>query len=467
MASVAIIGGGISGLSAAYYLSRANISSTLFEARPRLGGVIQTERVQTERTEDCVVEAGPDSFLSTKPWAMDLLRELGLENEVIGSNDHQRKTFIRRQGRMVKLPDGLQMLVPTKILPMAASPLVSWQTKFRMALEYFRRPGAVPDHDRSVAEFVEEHYGREAVDYLAEPLLAGIYGGDPRELSVASVLPRFVELERQYGSLTRGVLRERRTAQGPRAPLFRTLRGGLGCLVEAVSRAAAGRTTYVHHPVDLVERVGSGFRLRAAGDWLDAQHVILACEAHRATSLTGVLDGQVAAVLGSIGYSSSMTVALGFDRNAVRDQMRGFGFLVPKRERRKLLACTWVGNKFPNRVPDSLSLLRCFLGSVSGEATMAETDHKVLSAVLEELRELAGITAHPLFSRVFRWPRSMAQYTVGHGQRVRELETRLASIPGLHLAGNAYHGIGVPDCIRMGKEAAQRIETGRARSSLS
>jgi protoporphyrinogen/coproporphyrinogen III oxidase len=452
MASVAIIGGGISGLSAAYYLSKAGISSTLIEARPRLGGVIQTERI-----DDCVVEAGPDSFLSIKPWAMDLLRELGLESEVIGSNDHQRKTFIRRHGRMVELPDGVQMLVPTKLLPMAQSPLVSWPTKFRMALEYFRRPGASPDRDRSVAEFIEDHYGREAVDYLAEPLLAGIYGGDPGELSVASVLPRFVELERKYGSLTRGVLAERRAVKAPRAPLFRTLRGGLGCMVEAVSRAVAGHTTFVQHPVEIVERTESGFRLRAAGDWLDAQHVILACEAHRAAPLTSALDGPVSAVLGSIGYSSSMTVALGFDRSAVRDQMYGFGFLVPKRERRKLLACTWVGNKFPNRVPESLALLRCFLGGVGGEATMAETDGAVLAAVREELRDMAAITAEPLFSRVYRWPRSMAQYTVGHGERVRELEARLRSIPGLLVAGNAYHGIGVPDCIRMGKEAAEQI----------
>jgi oxygen-dependent protoporphyrinogen oxidase len=452
MASGAIIGGGISGLSAAYYLSKAGVSSTLIEARPLLGGVIQTERIQ-----DCVVEAGPDSFLSIKPWAMDLLRELGLEGEVIGSNDHQRKTFIRRRGRMVELPDGVQMLVPTKLLPMAFSPLVSWPTKFRMALEYFRRPGAAPDHDRSVAEFVEDHYGREVVDYLAEPLLAGIYGGDPGELSVASVLPRFVELERKYGSLTRGVLAERRAAQGPRAPLFRTLRGGLGCMVEALARATAERTTFVHHPVEIVERTDSGFRLRTAGDWLDAQYVILACEAHRAAPLTSALDARIAAVLGSIGYSSSITVALGFDRNAVRDRMHGFGFLVPKRERRKLLAGTWVGNKFPNRVPESLALLRCFLGGVGGEATMAETDDAVLVAVRDELRDMAAITAEPLFSRVYRWPRSMAQYTVGHGERVRELEARLRSIPGLLVAGNAYHGIGVPDCIRMGKEAAEQI----------
>ncbi len=448
MPSVAIVGGGISGLATAYYLSQAGISSTLIEARPRLGGVIQTEHIQ-----NCVVEAGPDSFISVKPWAMDLIRELGLESEVIGSNDDERVTYICRRKRLVPLPDGVQMLVPTKVWPMVATPLVSWPTKIRMGLEYFRRPMARPRDDRSVAEFVEEHYGREAVDYLAEPLLAGIYGGDPVELSVTSVLPRFVELENRYGSLTRGVLAERSKQDGPRPPLFRTLRKGLGSLVDALWKAT-GHTTVVHGTVKAMERLRSGYRLRIAGEWLTADHVVLACEAHQAALLTRTVDGRCAELLASIGYNSSITIALGFERNAVREQMRGFGFLVPKRERRKLLACTWVGNKFPHRVPDTLAVLRCFAG---GDSAMAESDDALLFAMRQEVCEIAGVRAQPLFGEVFRWPRSMAQYTVGHGQRIAELESRLAALTGLHLAGNAYYGIGVPDCVRMGKQAAERI----------
>jgi len=462
VSSVAIIGGGISGLSTAYYLSKAGVTCTLIEARPRLGGVIQTEHIQ-----DCVVEAGPDSFLSAKPEAMDLIRELGMESEVIGSNDHQRKTFIRRHGRMVELPDGVQMLVPTKILPMAMSSLVSWPTKFRMGLEWFRRPHATPERDRSVAEFIAEHYGQEAVDYLAEPLLAGIYGGDPGQLSMSSVLGRFVELERKYGSLTRGVLAERPRITGPSPPLFRTLRNGLGSLVNAVTGALANHTRFLHRPVETLERTSTGFRLRAAGHWLDADHVVLACEAHQASRLTTPVDAKLSELLGSVPYSPSMTVALGFKREAVREQMRGFGFLVPRRERRKLLACTWVGNKFVDRVPESLALLRCFLGGVGGESVLAESDDAIIAAVREELAEIAAVTAEPVFSKLFRWPRSMAQYTVGHGGRLQELEARLESIPGLLVAGNAYHGIGVPDCIRMGKQAAAKIAQaiGHARGS--
>jgi oxygen-dependent protoporphyrinogen oxidase len=196
-----IVGGGVSGLSAAYELSKAGIPSTLIERRPRLGGVVQTDRV-----EGCVLEAGPDSFLSAKPWALDLIRELGLGADVISSNDHLRVTYVVKRGRLTPLPDGLMLMVPTRIWPMVATGLLGWPTKIRMGLEWFRRPPKAPPSDRSVAEFIRDHYGQEAVDYLAEPLLSGVYGGDPNRLSVGSVLSRFTELEARHGSLTRGVL---------------------------------------------------------------------------------------------------------------------------------------------------------------------------------------------------------------------------------------------------------------------
>lgn len=236
MRPVVVIGGGISGLSTAYYLAKAGIRATLIERETRLGGVIRTEIVQ-----GCLLEAGPDSFLSVKPWAMALIRELGLAGEVIGSNDHLRITYVWKGGRLVPLPDGLMLMIPTKVLPMVWTRLLSWPTKLRMVLEWFRRPRGTLVQDRSVAEFVADHYGVEAVDYLAEPLLAGVYGGDPDKLSVRSVLPRFVELESKYGSLTKGVVAERRraAAQAKGVPLFRTLRKGLGRLVEALERATS------------------------------------------------------------------------------------------------------------------------------------------------------------------------------------------------------------------------------------
>jgi oxygen-dependent protoporphyrinogen oxidase len=456
MPRVVIIGGGISGLSTAYYLAKGVVASTIVESRPRLGGVIQTDHV-----EGCTLEAGPDSFLAAKPAALELIRDLGLAGDVIGSNDHLRVTYVRKNGRLVPLPDGLMMMVPTRILPLLTTPLLSWGTKTRMGMELLRAPKPKPG-DESVAEFVEEHYGREAVDYLAEPLLSGIYGGNPRELSVTSVLPRFVELANRYGSLTRGVLavRAKSKPSGP-APLFRTLKGGLGQMVDAVNAAIRGRSDVVQARAETVERMGGGFRVRIGGGWLEADHLVVACEAHSGANLLGTVDPRLAELLGQVAYSSSMTVALGFDAADFGGRLPdGFGFLVPKKERRRLVACTWVGTKFSYRVPEGKVVARCFLGGTEDAGVLAESDEAVIAAVTAELREIAGVTAQPRFARIARWPRSMAQYTVGHPQRLAEIESRVAATPGLYVAGNAYEGIGIPDCIRMGRAAAEKITAG-------
>ncbi len=448
MRRVVIVGGGISGLSAAYYLAKAGIPSTLVEERPRLGGVIRTNRV-----EGCVIEEGPDSFLAQKPWALDLIREVGLGDEVIASNDHLRKTYVVKHDRLVPLPDGLMFMVPTKILPLVTTGLLGWGTKIRMGLEWFRKPPGHPMEDRSVADFVQDHYGREAVEYLTEPLLSGVYGGDPGQLSIMSVLPRFAELETRYGSLTKGVLHARKSAAAHArlVPLFQTLKGGLQQLVDRLVERTHGRLEVIHGKAEALEQ---GWRTRVKGAWIESQHVILACPAHQAGDLLAWQQ------LSEIPYSSSMTVALGYDRAAVGHLPAGFGFLVPRRERRKLVACTFVGTKFSHRVPDNRVLLRCFLGGANQESVLEEPNEAVVSAVRAELHALVGITAEPLFWRVSRWPRSMAQYTVGHHGRIHEIEARLKQFPGLHLAGNAYHGIGIPDCVRMGKLAAESVARG-------
>jgi protoporphyrinogen/coproporphyrinogen III oxidase len=454
VSGVIIVGGGISGLSTAFYLARRGIPSTILESRPRLGGVIQTEHL-----EGCTLEAGPDSFLSAKPAALDLIRDLGLTDQVIGSNDFSRKTYVWKHGRLLPLPDGLMMMVPTKIGPLLRSHLLGWGTKARMALELFHAPQTGAE-DQSVAQFIEEHYGTEAVDYLAEPLLSGIYGGDPRELSVASVLPRFVTLAQRYGSLTRGVLAERAktaTNHAPRAPLFRTLKGGLEQMIDALLSAIGPFTTVRHARAETAERANGGFLLRVEGEWLAAKHLVLACEAHSASSLVTALDSCLAELLAAIPYSSSMTVALGFAAKDLAARPAGHGFLVPKKERRRLMACTWVGEKFSYRVPENMVVARCFLGGMDDASVLAEPDESVREIVARDLREIAGITASPKFLRIHRWPRSMAQYTVGHAQRLAEIETRVQAIPGLRLAGNAYEGIGIPDCIRLGKRAAEAI----------
>ncbi len=485
MPDTLIIGGGISGLSAAYYLAKAGAGATIVDPRPRLGGVIQTEHV-----DGCTLEAGPDSFLAIKPAAVELIRELGLRDQLIGSNDHLRITYVRRDGRLVPLPDGLMMMVPTKLMPLLTTRLLSLSTKMRMALELLRapKPGSAAGSagaelgasttsgrrrqdrrrysaDQSVAEFVQEHYGAEAVDYLAEPLLSGVYGGDPRALSVSAVLPRFVELANRYGSLTRGVLAERAKAashrsHGPKPPLFQTLKGGLGQMVDAVTASIHGKVETLQARAETIERAGAGFRVRVNGDWMEAGRLILACEAHSASALLGAMDGRIAELLGGVPYSSSMTVAVGFGAADFAHPPRGFGFLIPKAERRRLIACTWVGTKFSYRVPKDKIVARCFMGGMEDAAVLNESDEAIAAATLEELREVAGVTAKPRFVRIARWPRSMAQYTVGHLERVAEIQARAGAIPGLYLAGNAYTGIGVPDCIRMGRAAAEAVLKG-------
>lgn len=435
-----VVGGGISGLATAYYLSKAGYAPTLVERETRLGGVITTESV-----EGCVIEGGPDSFLSAKPAALELIRELGIGDDVIDSNDHRRVTYVWKGGRLVPMPDGLMMMVPTRVLPMAFSRLLSIPTKVRMGREYFRKSMPGDGRDRSVSEFIEEHYGRETVDYLAEPLLAGVFGGDPAELSALSTLTRFVELEKQYGSLTRGVLAGRKAAGGAsgNGSLFKTLKRGLAQLVDALLPSIG---TLVRGEAEAVSERG----VRVNGEWLAARHVVLAGPAHVAAKLTRVHDPEMAKMLDAIGYNSSVTVAFGYRREQWNPALDGFGFLVPKKERGapgEMVACTWVGTKFPNRVPDSHVLLRCF---VRGE----EFDER---AVRDQLRRIMGVTIDPAFTRVFRWPRAMAQYTVGHAERQKKLDARMQSHPWLHLVGNGYHGIGIPDCIRLGKQAAERI----------
>jgi oxygen-dependent protoporphyrinogen oxidase len=462
MKRIAIIGGGISGLSSAFYLEKARAAGmeleyTLFESGQRLGGCMASDRI-----EGCLVEAGPDSFLTEKPWASNLCQELGIADQLIGSNDSQRKTYIVVKGRLIVMPDGLMFMVPTQLVPTALSPLFSWSTKMRMARELLHPPRPMHD-DETVAEMVERHFGAEVVDRLADPLLSGVYGGDAGKLSARAVLPRFVEMEEKYGSLSRAMLAARqkmKASAGKQAarPLFTSLRDGMQQMVDSIVGRLNPESIRLRRHVRRVYPENGGWRvsIEMNGDErYDA--VILATQANVAGTLLDGVDRGLARNLLDITYSSSVTVTLGYYKDQLAKLPPGFGFLVPRSEGTRMLACTFVHNKFPHRAPEGKGILRCFLGGARDEAVLGLTDEEILNTVYRELRDIVKLEGRPIFARVYRWREAMAQYEPGHIARVEKIEKRVAEIPGLALAGNAYHGIGVPDCIRSGKEAASSV----------
>jgi oxygen-dependent protoporphyrinogen oxidase len=472
MKRIAIIGGGISGLSAAFALEQqkkngAALEYVLFESSARFGGVVHTENV-----DGCVVEAGPDSFLTEKPWAADLCRELGLGDQLIGSNDAARKTYILLKGRLVPLPDGLQFMVPTRLTAAFFSPLFSWSTKARIVREWFYRPRGNAS-ESTVAEFVERHYGREMVELVADPLLAGVYGGSADDLSVKSVLPRFLEMETKHGSLGRAMVAARQqrgatdaelhSAGQPRTAvprLFTSLKNGMGQMVDALLVRIPAAARRLSSPIKAVRPESGKWLVLSNGRTEEFDAVILATPAYAAAELIAHSNAELASELNTIRYSSSVTVIFGYDK-AVRAALPpGFGLLVPHGENRRIRAVTFLHNKFPHRAPHDRALIRCFLGGTRDEGVLQSSDDEIVALVRQELQQILSITAHPLLACVFKWQRAMAQYGIGHGDRVQRIQALVAGMPGLALAGNAYGGIGVPDCVRSGTEAAMSIFRG-------
>jgi oxygen-dependent protoporphyrinogen oxidase len=470
---VAIIGGGIAGLAAAYELEQARASGvpvqyTLYEARPQLGGSLSSEIVG-----GAVLERGPDSFLTEKPAAAELCRELGTGADLIPSNDEARKTYIVVHNRLVSLPDGLMFLVPTKLVPTALTPLFGLRTKVRMGLELLHPPRP-SGHDESVAELVRRHFGQETVDRLASPLLSGIYGGDAAQLSAQTVLPRLVDMETKYGSLTRGMLaahskmraamakNSSRTPNRGAAAIFTALRGGMAQLVGAITARLDPASVRTATTVSAIEKTGDGWRVEARESLEEFDALVMAAPAWAAGLLLAPIDPVLGGDLGAIPYSSSITVNLVYDEARIGRLPEGFGFLVPAVERRAMLACTFVHRKFLGRTPPGKAVFRAFLGGTKHDEMVAESDNAVVATVRREMSKILGekifnAEVEPEHVQVSRWPSAMAQYAVGHKERIQRIAARIAALPGLRLAGNAYDGIGVPDCIRLGRRAAREL----------
>jgi len=457
---VAIIGGGISGLTTAFYLEQerrrgAPVSFTVFEATERFGGVIRTERV-----DGCIVEAGPDSFLSAKPWARELCDDLRLSSQLIGSRDGERKTYILINGRLEPIPPGMQMMVPTRIGPVLTSRLFSRQTKLAMAREYLWPPQALPaDDDESVASFVTRHFNSEVVERLADPLLTGIYGADASTLSARATLPLMIDMECRHRSLVRGTLAAKASQPVSGAqPLFTAVRDGMQRMVESILRHVPREALRSSRPVVGLKALENGWQLRSGETIEDFDHVILALPAHVSAKLIAELPSSERPVelLNEIGYSSAVTVALIYNSADVT-LPPGFGFLVPRSEAKRMIACTFVHNKFENRAPAGTALLRVFMGGSRDPEILDQTDEQIIEIVCRELRQILSIEGAPQLVRVFKWHKAMPQYGVGHLLNIARLEMHMQRFPSLHLSGNAYHGIGIPDCVRAGRAAADAI----------
>ncbi|HKW75262.1 MAG TPA: protoporphyrinogen oxidase [Terriglobales bacterium] len=455
MRRVAIVGGGSAGLSAAFYLERARrngaqIEWTLFEKSDRLGGVIKTEI-----HDGFVLEAGPDSFLTAKAEGAQFCRDLGIADQLIYSNDASRKTYVLVQGKLVEIPPGLEFMVPTRIWSIATSPLFSFRTKLRMAGEWFTAARS-SDQDESVGEFVRRHFGREMMERVAEPLLAGVYGGNADEMSVRAVLPLFAEMERTNGSLVRATLRSRKRREQDSAsqPLFTSLKGGMQQMVDAAAASLPAERIRLRQPVIAVQPCNDDWQITAGGQTEKFQAVLLALPAASAAVLLRQFHPALMGGLRQIRYSSSAAVALGYQSASLP---AGHGFLVPRTEGKKMMACTFVHRKFPYRVPDGAALLRCFFSSSRARDLLSHTDDELLQIACSELKDILGLAGEPCIQRMFRWEAALPQYSVGHLERVAEMERVLAEIPGVQVIGNSFHGVGIPDCIRSGREAAEKI----------
>lgn len=465
---LAVVGGGVAGLAAALEACERLKNRTaparvvLLEASPRIGG-----KVRTVVEQGYVVDTGPDSFVSTKPGVLEMARRLGIEGELLPQGSSG--SYIWSQGRLHRLPPGLMNLVPTQFLPFVTSTLFSWRGKLRMAFEYLIPPRWSED-DESLEHFVVRRLGREALERLAEPLVAGIHAGDPSTMSVRATFPRFIQMEQEYGGLMRAALaarrerrRRRRARQapeaGPRLTFFMSFREGLEQLVRAMAAALPEGTIQAGVPVERVEPASGGYRLiLGERGCLVTRGLILATPAAETARLLRPLDPAAADLVASVPQVSTAIIVLAYRKEAFRKPLEGAGFVVPAAEGRRIMGVTYFSRKWPRPQPDpDVELVRCFVGGVQ-QPHLAEADEDLLVAVArEELQQMLGIDGPPLFARAFRWPQAMHQYTVGHLERLERLEAALGRLPGLALAGAPYRGVGLPDCIESGLRAARQV----------
>jgi oxygen-dependent protoporphyrinogen oxidase len=461
MKRVVIIGGGVTGLAAAYHLKKQSSSCEIqvLEACSRPGGTLYTQP-----RDGFLLEGGPDCFLSEKPRALDLCKEIGLGDELIPTRQENRRSFIVRNSRLHPIPEGFYLIAPSKLRPFLSSSLLSWRGKWRVLAETLIPANS--KRDESLASFVRRRLGQETLDWLAQPLLAGIYAADPETLSLEATFPKFLEMEKTKGGVLAGLKsRDQALAQasGARYSLFVSLKNGMQSLSDRLTKQLTPGTLRVGCPVQSVRRRSEAWEIQFSnGGTLEADAVILALSAPQCARLLGDQDPTLCEWLQTIPYSGSATINLAFKEEAIGHPLNGFGFVTPRAENRTVLACTFVHRKFEGRVPKGHALLRAFVGGALQEDLLELEDAELERRVLKDLQELLDIRQPPLFSITKRYPSGMPQYTLGHVQRILQIEEKVLGLPGLALAGNWMHGVGIPDCIVSGERAAdgllQRLE---------
>jgi protoporphyrinogen/coproporphyrinogen III oxidase len=461
--SIAVIGGGITGLAAAHRIRELapEWRVTLLEKGARLGGVIQSER-----RDGFLLERGPDMFTTAEPWAVDLCRRLGMENELIGVNPDHRQAFVIHRGRLRSIPEGFALMGPARVWPVLATPLLSLRGKLRLCAEYFVPP-RTEEGDESLASFATRRLGRETYERLVQPLIGGIYTADPEKLSMAAALPQFLEMERRYGGVAKALRRRGgnkgdRKSSGARYNLFLTPKEGLTSLIARIAAALPAGSVRLGAEIESLSRDESGrWRLSLReGDQVREETfngVIFAAPAPAAGRMLRGADDSLAELLGGIPYAGATVAVMAYRREQIAHPLGGFGCVAPLVENRRILSISFSSVKFPGRAPEGKVLLRVFVGGACQPHLAELPDEETKSLVQDELRELLGVQGEPLFMEIVRWPRAMPQYHVGHVQRVEAIEERAANLRGLALAGNAYRGVGIPFCIRSGEEAAQQI----------
>ncbi len=461
---VAVIGGGISGLAAAHRLHELepSLEVTLLEAGDSLGGVLQTVR-----KDGFLIERGADNFITNVPWGLDLCRRIGFEDQLLETNSAHRQAFVVSRGRLRKIPEGFIIMAPSRIWPIVSTPIMSPLGKMRMAWEYFI-PGRPSEEDESLASFVRRRFGSETYDRLVQPLIGGIYTGDPEKLSVRSTMPRFAEMERGHGSLIRAIWKQagKQRAQtqgssGARYSMFVAPRDGMISLLQAIVDRLPESTVRTGTRVERLQRSGDGgWTLTTTGQQPESRRydaVVLAANASSSADLVADLDRQLADALGQIPHASCSIVSLAYDRDQIAHAMDGFGFVVPAVENRKILSGSFASVKYPGRAPDGQVLVRAFIGGQL-QAELAELpDDELTEIACDELGQLLSISGKPNLVLISRYRDAMPQYYVGHIDRIARIEKAAADLPGLHFTGNAFGGVGMPFCIHKAEQAAEKV----------